>query len=205
MTTNRTLRTRGCVRMALAAAFLAVCVPNLTGCVASNRIVGHRIEQSGQWFDELGITGHLNDITVLRGSRLNKISIIGDGNFVVVEEGVTLGKVEIWGANNFVSVPDVLKVRKNVSGSKSMVVPRPAGAPLPQRRVTPMREPPRPDTMYEPDEDYYFEPAPEPEPAPAMTPIPRSSQASQYQPGISPAEPRPALEPGVSPPPDESP
>ncbi len=112
-----------------------------SGCVASNRIVGHKIQQDGAWYGEFGITGHLNEITVLSGSRLQKLSVIGDGNFVVVQDGVTLGKIEIWGENNFVSVPTDLIVRKNISGSKSLVVPRAPGEPPPRRPSEPMLEP----------------------------------------------------------------
>lgn len=117
-----------------------------TGCVASNRIVGHRIHQSGTWYGELGITGHLNEITILRGSRLNKLSIIGDGNFVVVEDHVTLGKVEIWGENNTVSIPGELVVRKNIAGSRSVVVPRAPGEPPPTRAGVAATQPPVEET-----------------------------------------------------------
>jgi len=101
-----------------------------SGCTSANRIVGHEIKQSGRWYGELGLTGHLNEITVLSPSRLTKLSIIGDANKINIDDGVTLGKIEIWGENNVVSIPQHLVVRVNQVGGNSRVVRRAPGAPL---------------------------------------------------------------------------
>jgi hypothetical protein len=97
-----------------------------TGCTAANRIVGKNLTQVGQWYGELGISGHLNRITVQPPSQLTKLSIIGDANEVMIEDHVSLGKIEIWGANNTVSIPAQLVVRVNQVGDGSRVIRRPA-------------------------------------------------------------------------------
>lgn len=108
--------------VALAAATLLAA----TGCTSANRIVGKNLTQVGHWYGELGISGHLNKITVQSQSRLTKLSILGDGNEVVIEDHVTLGKIEIWGANNTVSIPTQLVVCVNQVGDGSRVIRRPA-------------------------------------------------------------------------------
>lgn len=105
------------------------------GCASSNRIVGHNMTEVGDWYGELGISGDLNEVTVLHGSRVRKLSILGDGNTVRVEEGVTLPKVEIWGGRNTVFVPQYLLVRVSQVGNANQVVRYPPGTDL--NRLTP--------------------------------------------------------------------
>lgn len=113
--------TRTSLGALVAATLLAV-----TGCTAANRIVGKNLTQVGQWYGELGISGHLNKITVRPPSQLTKLSIIGDANEVMIEDHVALGKIEIWGANNTISIPAQLVVRVNQVGDGSRVIRRPA-------------------------------------------------------------------------------
>jgi hypothetical protein len=98
-----------------------------TGCT-SNRIVGHRLTQVGSWFGELGITGHLNEITIQAPSRMTKLSIIGDANKIVIEDRSTLAKIEIWGENNTISIPQHLVVRVNQWGKGNQIIRRPTEA-----------------------------------------------------------------------------
>ncbi|MFQ5806034.1 MAG: hypothetical protein ACE5I3_06255 [Phycisphaerae bacterium] len=127
-----------------------------TGC-ASNRIVGHNLKQVGRWYGELGITGHLNEITVQSRSRLTKLSIIGDANHVVVEDHATLGKIEIWGENNTVSVPGYLVVRSNQVGKGTRIIRRPRETSTPARAAAKRHAPPGPAEAEHP-----VEPAVEP-------------------------------------------
>ncbi len=126
-------------------AWAALLLVPTVGCGGANRIVGHELTERGNWFGGLGITGHLNKITIEGRSELHKLSIIGDGNEVRVEDGALLGKVEIWGQNNLVEVPSKLKVRINISGSGSRVVQRGPGDSPAQPYVTPIE-----NTEYEP-------------------------------------------------------
>jgi len=195
MKSHRWIRSSGATAAWLLAV-AALALPAGSGCIASNRIVGHRIHEAAAWYGELGITGHLNEITIRSGSRLNKLSLIGDGNYVIVEEGVTLGKIEIWGENNIVSVPQSLVIRKNVSGSKSVVVPRAPGEAPPRRTSAP---PPTAQPMAEePAEELPAETSEPPAPAPETSAQPSSAQPG-LQPGISPAEPRSVPQPGITP------
>jgi hypothetical protein len=116
----------------------AVVLLAATGC--GNRIVGHNLKEEGHWYGELGITGHLNEVTIKSRSELTKLSIIGDANHVIVEDRTVLGKIEVWGENNTISIPERLVVRINQWGKGTQVIRRPAEAP----RVTepPAREPP---------------------------------------------------------------
>lgn len=111
-----------------------VLVAFASGCARDNGIVGHRLTQTGTWYEELGITGHLNKITVRGDSRLTTLSIIGDGNEVHVEHGATLGKIEVWGARNVIEVPAWLNIRKKMVGNDNRVVPydppRPGERPI---------------------------------------------------------------------------
>ena len=107
--------------IALAASLLLAA----TGCNSANRVVGHDLRQVGHWYGELGITGHLNQITVQSGSRLTRLSIIGDANHVVIEDQTTLGKIEVWGENNTISIPEQLVVRVNQVGKGTQIIRRP--------------------------------------------------------------------------------
>jgi len=118
------------------------------GC-SSNRIIGHNLKQVGRWWGELGITGHLNEITVQSGSRLTKLSIIGDANQVVIEEHATLGKIEVWGGNNTVSIPEHLVVRMNQVGKGTRIIRRPHAASLPTEAAMETHVPP-PEPAAEP-------------------------------------------------------
>jgi len=97
------------------------------GCSSTNRIVGHEMIEAGHWYGELGITGHLNKITVEPRSRLTKLSIFGDANQVDVENNVALGKIEIYGENNVVTIPEHLVVRVAQIGDGNRVVRRGSG------------------------------------------------------------------------------
>lgn len=108
---------------------------SVAGC-ASNAIVGHQLTQRDHWYGQLGITGHLNKVTVLRDSRLTRLSIIGDANTVTVEDDATLGKIEIWGQNNTVSIPASLVVRESVVGKGNQIIRRPARGKLAARSAT---------------------------------------------------------------------
>lgn len=101
---------------------LGALLVGLTGCWANNRIVGHNIVQAGDWYGELGITGHLNQITIRPPSSLHRLSVIGDANIVHVLPHVTLGKVEVWGQNNKIYIPARLVIRSHVVGAGSEVV-----------------------------------------------------------------------------------
>jgi len=96
----------------------------ITGC-ASNSIVGDELAHQDDWFGDLGITGHVNKVTVQGDSRLTRLSIIGDANTVVVDDGATLGKIEIFGENNSISVPAGLVVRESILGKGNEIIRRP--------------------------------------------------------------------------------
>jgi len=124
----------------------------LGGCVTGNRIVANKTVQSSRWYGELGITGHLNEITVQSGSNLTKLSIIGNFNTVHVMDHVRLGKVEIWGQDNKVYIPQGLLIRESIIGHGSEIV---RVAPSePQPRATPTEtfqpEPPPEEVKFEP-------------------------------------------------------
>lgn len=104
--------------LGLATLFLA------TGCTATHRIVGHNGVHVGDWYGELGITGHVNNVTIKSGSRLDKLSIIGDMNKVFVEDRVVLGKIEVWGENNEIQVPERLIVRDYRVGKGNQIIRR---------------------------------------------------------------------------------
>ncbi len=112
---------------ALAATMLAA----LAGCSSTNRLMGHNITERGRWYGELGITGHLNNLTVEAGSQITKLSIIGDGNEVTFEERCTLGKIELWGDNNTIKVPEHLVVRISQVGPGNRVIRYTPGAKAP--------------------------------------------------------------------------
>jgi len=108
----------------LATAVLAVVLLMLAGC-ASNAIVGNQLTQENHWYGELGISGHLNKLTVLGDSRLTRLSVIGDANTIVVQDDATLAKIEICGKNNTISVPENLVIRESIWGEGNRVVRRP--------------------------------------------------------------------------------
>ncbi len=81
----------------------------VTGC-ATNAKVGTGT-WSGQYFGDVGVTGKNSNVTILRGSRVNKVSIIGDNNMVTVEDGAFVNRVEFWGNGNTVSLPGGLIIR----------------------------------------------------------------------------------------------
>ncbi len=110
------------VSLATAALLLAA------GCTSDNRIVGDQVIQSGNWYGEFGIVGHLNEIEILGDSRLTKLKIAGDGNKISVADGVPLGKIEIWGGNNIVSIPADLDIRDSVWGKGNQIIRRPVGS-----------------------------------------------------------------------------
>jgi hypothetical protein len=106
-----------------AVAVVSAVLLTVTGC-ASNAIVGHRLTREGDWYGQLGVTGHYNNITVRDQSRLTRLSLIGDGNTVVLEDKATLAKVEIWGGNNTISVPENLVIREAIMGKGNRIVRR---------------------------------------------------------------------------------
>ena len=115
------LRHQAIIRKHLGLTLLALTLP-LAGCLASNRIVGNNIVQAGDWYGELGITGHLNQITVQAPSDLTKLSVIGDANVVNVMPHVTLGKVEVWGQRNKIYIPARLIIRSHIIGDGSEII-----------------------------------------------------------------------------------
>lgn len=100
------------------------------GCTSTNRIVGREGVHAGDWYGELGITGHVNRVTIKSGSNLDKLSIIGDMNKVFVEDRVVLGKVEIWGENNEVLIPEWLIVRDYRVGKGNRILRRAPGGTI---------------------------------------------------------------------------
>jgi hypothetical protein len=142
-------------------AFAACALLAVTGCASDNRIVGHNLKQVGHWYGELGITGHLNEITVQSGSRLTKLSIIGDANHVVVEDQTTLGKIEVWGENNTITVPEHLVVRMYQVGKGTRIVRQPRETPSPTEAAVRTYAPPI-RLEVEPPAEPVAEPAVEP-------------------------------------------
>lgn len=139
-----------------------------TGC-APNATVGTGMVMSQQWFGDTGFVGHSNNVTVLPGSRVNKLSIQGDNNTVTVMDDVTIWKVEFWGKGNTISIPEYLSIRTNAVGA-NQIIRRP-------RMVTPM---PR----YEPLPPVYTaRPAEEPTP-PADTGLPPEADIADYEPPL---------------------
>lgn len=160
--------------IALAATMLTAA----TGCFSANRIVGHELRQVGRWYGELGITGHLNEVTIQSRSRLTKLSIIGDANHVMVEDHATLAKIEIWGENNTVSIPAHLVVRVNQVGKGSRVIRRPGETEAP---IEPAMETYAPPTRIEvkPPIEPAEEPVAEPATGEELPPPADSDQAGE--------------------------
>lgn len=104
--------------------FTIGCLLACSGCTSTNRIVGREGVHASDWYGELGVTGHVNQVTVKSGSRLDKLSIIGDMNKIFVEDRVVLAKVEVWGENNEISIPEWLIVRDYRVGKNNRIVRR---------------------------------------------------------------------------------
>lgn len=117
------------MKRSVAFALLLAVAAGGVGCASDNRLVGHRMTRGDQWYGEFGIFGNLNDITVLRGSRLTYLKIAGDGNKVMVEDSVPVGKIEIWGSNNTISISEALRLRDSIVGHGNRIIRRPIGAP----------------------------------------------------------------------------
>ena len=111
----------------LAMALLLVVAAGVAGCPSDNRLVGHRMTRSGEWYGEFGIFGNSNDITVVHGSRLTYLKIAGDGNNVTLEDGVPCGKIEVFGGNNTISVPEGLRLRDSIIGHRNRIIRRAGG------------------------------------------------------------------------------
>lgn len=110
----------------LALTVVPVALLMLAGC-ASNAIIGSQLAQEDHWYGELGVTGHLNKLTVLGESQLTRLSVLGDANTIVVQDDATLAKIEICGENNTISVPENLVIRESIWGKGNQVIRRPMG------------------------------------------------------------------------------
>ena len=110
----------------LATTIVPVALLMLAGC-ASNAIIGSQLAQENHWYGELGVTGHLNKLTVLGESQLTRLSVLGDANTIVVQDDATLAKIEICGENNTISVPENLVIRESILGKGNQVIRRPMG------------------------------------------------------------------------------
>lgn len=149
-------------------AFLAcasVAVLLSVGCTSTQRIAQSNGSYEAKYFGELGVTGHVNTVTIQRGSKLDKLSIIGDGNKIFVDDHVVLAKIEIWGGDNEVSIPRTLIVREYIVGQRSAIVRRDVQAP-------PLQPQPGLEEIY----------------APAGTPAAPVQQPPQIPPGGDPDE-----------------
>jgi hypothetical protein len=135
------------------------------GC-AVNPIVGTNVTMSQQYFGDVGIVGQGDNLTILTGSRVNKLSIQGDNNTITLQDGVTVWKIEFWGKGNTVSAAEDLSFRTNSVGANQII-----------RRPRAMMPTPR------------YEPAP-----PPYTPLPGEPTPAQARPAPKPAE-QPALPP----------
>ncbi len=93
-----------------------------TGCAGGAATVGSGVTRAEQFYGDLGITGHENNIHVLRGSQVRRLSIIGDRNQIKFDAGCTLGKVEIWGEENTITVPAYLVIRRSIIGHGNTIV-----------------------------------------------------------------------------------
>mgnify|MGYP001436812360 CR=1 FL=1 len=98
------------------------------GC-AVNPSVGTGISTAQKYFGDLGVQGHNQNVTVLKGSRVTKLSIIGNNNTVTVEDGASIYRVEFWGNGNTVIVPENLWLIRTNNVGTNQLVRRPSGAP----------------------------------------------------------------------------
>lgn len=87
----------------------------LTGC-AYTSITGDGAKQTQVIHGSVGIIGDDNELTVLAGSRVNKVSVIGEENRVIIERGAAVTKVELIGEDNEVICPPELSVRFSAIG-----------------------------------------------------------------------------------------
>jgi hypothetical protein len=158
------------VSSALAAGLVLACA----GC-APNATVGNGIVMSQQFFGDAGFVGHGDNITILSGSKINKLSIQGNNNTITVQDNVTIWKIEFWGKGNTVSIPEDLSVRMNSVGA-NQIIRRP-------RAMTPM---PR----YEPAPPTYTPPPAEPAPGaaapakPAEAGLPHEADVMENEPPV---------------------
>jgi hypothetical protein len=124
-----------------------------TGC-APNANVGSGIQMSQQWFGDVGFVGHGDNITILSGSKINKLSIQGNNNTITAQDNVTIWKIEFWGKGNTVSIPEDLSIRVNAVGANqiirrprvSMPMPRYEPAPAPVYTPPPAEQTPEKPT-----------------------------------------------------------
>ena len=106
----------------LAATGLALMVlASVSGC-ASTALIGDKTTHTGRYHGSVGITGHLNELTIEPGSRLTKLSILGDGNVVHIDPDATLAKIDIFGGNNRIYVPENLIVRFDQVGRGNRII-----------------------------------------------------------------------------------
>lgn len=104
----------------LSSAFLVTVALLTTGC-AHNSIVGDGAVASNRYFGDVGIWGDGSTVTVLRGSKLNKLSILGNDNNVTVQDTATINHIEFWGKRNTVSIPEDLIVRTSEVGRNQII------------------------------------------------------------------------------------
>ena len=139
-----------------------------TGC-AYNSIMGNGIVRADQYFGDVGLTGDNHNVTIVRGSRVNKLSILGDDCSVTVQNGVALCKIEFWGTGNTISLPEGLLVRTTEVGMNQII-----------RRPRRAREPGRwtdVDTVLQTETP---EPVPWTEPAPETSTPEPSTEAEDW-------------------------
>jgi hypothetical protein len=111
------------------------------GC-APNATVGNGIVMAQQFFGDAGFVGHGDNITILSGSKINKLSVQGDNNTITVQDNVTIWKIEFWGKGNTVSIPEDLSVRANSIGANQIIRRPRAGTPMPRYEAAPYTPPP---------------------------------------------------------------
>lgn len=183
------------------AVFLSVVAAGLLaslGC-AKNPIVGRGITMREQYFGDVGLTGHDQNITIARGSKVRKLSILGHNNSITVEDEVTIYRVEFWGSGNVLTLPEHLSVRIDNVGTNQIVrrprEPRaslyvPPAEPVTEpvtpvptdtyTRPTPETTPPQPLDTGQPIEKRQAEPRPDSRGVPSRTlppqPAPRESE-----------------------------
>ena len=106
------------------------------GC-APNATVGHSIVMNQQFFSDAGFVGHGDNITILSGSKINKLSVLGDNNTITVQDNVTVWKIEFWGKGNTISIPEDLYVRANSIGANQIIRRPRAVMPMPRYEPAP--------------------------------------------------------------------
>ena len=149
-----------------------------TGC-APNAYVGNGIQMSEQFFGDAGFVGHGGNITILSGSKINKLSIRGNNNTFTVQDYVRIWKIEFWGKGNTVTIPEDMWIRVNAVGPNQIIrrprammpmaryepAPAPIYSPPPMEptrgAAEPVRPSPRPETGLPPEADVVDEPPPD--------------------------------------------